>query len=934
MRSSITAWLLIAGLGAGLAARAEEPVPGDEARPVSFAISGGASKGAYEAGLNWGIVRVFSELGSGGAALGGRYRAFDVVSFAGASAGGINTLLGGLSWCMRPEADGGPVNRIDDNIFRDVWLLPDVNSLLPPEADSPSYLPDDALLARADFLGAAEGLRDLWRSPAFEPGCRIPLGVTVTRNTPERLQLSGVPVGNQRFYVPFELRVMPDSRIQFFFEPGDYPAVSDPAMILMPRTADEPPFFIADDDVIALALTTSAFPGAFGRRKLTYCRDERFLPDDGAAPAGTDIAEPLICPDGYVLAESVFSDGGLFDNLPIGLARTLAEHRAGAPSSLLPVTYIYLDPDRLRYDETAPSDPRACDRPDPPEACDRLAYNLSSEAGMLLGAFGTAREFELYNELTSGSWSLNLGDLAGELADEIESSDRSVVCDDLLPVFDRAIDCPGALRLGGNLLRLSDGFVEAPIVPPYSSERLLAAGLATECAAAGEAVEVDVEVFCRLDPAATRRMLGEALDEVVVRAGLRGEEVARQVTRSASRHQEDRRLYITSRGAPITGTLLGSFGAFLDLEFREYDYYVGVYDAVVLFSESVCGAVFSRAEQPASLTECVDEVAERAHRRLGVADNPRARYVFALTAKRSFGATGGLRFAYEPMPEVDRNMSIIFEGLERTLEAARPQPDPASRSVSVEQEFFTTLRDEGFVPTPNPDGSEPLLAQIMEDPEYWSAVLIRRATNRLVLLEQQAQALYEEQEPDPAKRSSASPTLMGAGAYVLQSASYRYPGFAFAPSVAPPSWGWRNVIPFELAMDFAGNDMVLSWQPTVSLDRRNNLGLRLGLGLSRGLVTSDPDEEDDSYASLGLDYTHLTQGSMLSSWGAAPIYFYTFDETAVANQSSLGFGVHLGFLKNRLRISAGLRDVSETDDSFFVLIGIADLPGAIYWLTR
>ncbi|PWB77658.1 MAG: hypothetical protein C3F15_02815, partial [Holophagae bacterium] len=102
-------------------------------RRVAFAISGGASKGAYEAGLNWAIVRVFAQAEEFNAVLGARYRTFEPASFAGASAGGINTLLGGLSWCMLPEAEGGPANRIDDNIFRDVWLLPDVNSLLPPE---------------------------------------------------------------------------------------------------------------------------------------------------------------------------------------------------------------------------------------------------------------------------------------------------------------------------------------------------------------------------------------------------------------------------------------------------------------------------------------------------------------------------------------------------------------------------------------------------------------------------------------------------------------------------------------------------------------------------------------------------------------------------------------------------------------------------------
>ena len=50
----------------------------------------------------------------------------------------------------------------------------------------------------------------------------------------------------------------------------------------------------------------------------------------------------------------------------------------------------------------------------------------------------------------------------------------------------------------------------------------------------------------------------------------------------------DRIIRVTSRGAPITGTLLDDFGAFLDYKFREYDYYVGIYDAVVFLAGNQC----------------------------------------------------------------------------------------------------------------------------------------------------------------------------------------------------------------------------------------------------------------------------------------------------------------------------------------------------------
>lgn len=89
-------------------------------RRISVAISGGASKGAYEAGLNWGLIKLMREAHKIDAKLIGQLNVMEATSFSGASASGINTLLSGLGWCSLPESEDGLSNSIDSNIFRDV----------------------------------------------------------------------------------------------------------------------------------------------------------------------------------------------------------------------------------------------------------------------------------------------------------------------------------------------------------------------------------------------------------------------------------------------------------------------------------------------------------------------------------------------------------------------------------------------------------------------------------------------------------------------------------------------------------------------------------------------------------------------------------------------------------------------------------------------
>ena len=482
-----------------------------KAARYSIAIRGGASKGAYEAGLNWSLLKFLREISDSRTLAGERTFQIKLESITGASAGGINTLLSGLTWCSRSEQEGGISNRIDDNIFRDIWLVGDISTLLPEYADSPDYLPDDAALSRKAFLEAAGKIRDTWNKPLFRQGCRIPLGLTVTRIEPDELKVGTVDVKNQRFYIPFELRVMTDNSIDYFFNPADYPKLADPAMILMPWSKNEAAYSINDQRVLDVSFTTSAYPVAFGRKRLQYCRlimqdnDKHVTQQNQVTESmGSD----LVCPGGYELTEAEFADGGLFDNLPVGLARILAERKADSKDDLYPVTYLYLDPTDVRYKIPQEDIGLACDGSNPPEACRTLTYNLASEGRLLLNALGTARTYELYRELTSDNWQLNMSEISYKLGEMLQQRGSKLDCENELPYFDRTLGCTEALNRAGRLLEIAYDRTRPIIEQPYSVKRLRDKGIVSGCSDKKMKINSQLASECVLDIPRYRKSAG------------------------------------------------------------------------------------------------------------------------------------------------------------------------------------------------------------------------------------------------------------------------------------------------------------------------------------------------------------------------------------------------------------------------------------------
>jgi hypothetical protein len=908
---------------------------------ISLAISGGASKGAYEAGLIWGLIEVMHQVEKAESwSFGGEPRPIKIASIAGTSAGGINTLLAALVWSVNPENKGGFINRINDNIFRDVWLTPDVNRLLPPNADPSQYLSGDALLSRKDLVQAARELRKKWRQlGTFRPGLCLPLGVTITRVKPETMIVRGVEVENQRFYIPFELRTQDDGSVKFFFDPHDYPSLADPAMIIMPWPANGSPFYISDQQIETALLTTSAFPTGFGRKRLQYCRQKTTAPDDESTTkpsieASDTIEKELVCPDGYELTEAEFADGGLFDNLPIGLARLLSESSALHKKELLPIKYIYIDPNRERFETPVSEDKRTCEGENPPEACRQLTFNLASEAEVLGGAIGTARKYELYRELTSDNWKLNLSQLAYNIADIMDADEPDVECSSALPYFDGQLKCSDRLRYAGRLLEFAYGYRITPIKAPLSPQAVLQEGIATKCRPSSADAEQGFVSECTINVLRLREHLANVLTDLLVKAAPQEENLKKDIRRSILSMDSDRSIHVTSRGGPITGSLLSDFGAFLDYKFREFDYFVGIYDAVMIFTNVQCARNFpTQGQQPQFLT-CRDRLSEELYHLLGVDDNSNGRYVYALMAKQEFGNQGGMRYAYDPMPPENRDIRIIHEGLKKSVLADDKGKSTLEGLLSTERKFFEYMKAEGFTPTPSSEGGKSLLALIMDDPEYWSHEMVKRLTRRSVYLDKQAKAIYRSREPDPEKQDKAYTTLMGAGALVLRTATYKYPKFTFSPSTAPEDWIWRNIIPYETAFDGGDGDLLFFWQPTWGF-KTTNIGIRLGLGFAGGIVNSTVSESREDYGILGLDLTRIVKTTIFSGWGVTPAVYHNWRKPEDEDQTTFGFDVHANLFNNRLRIGLGARDViNDADDTFFLTIGIADLPGLIYWLSR
>ncbi len=261
---------------------------------LSMVISGGVSLGAYEAGYNWAMIKMLSEIRDEGKLI-----EPDLRSVAGASAGSINALLSAMYWCQK---DSVPLhNTVDDNLFYETWVNLGIEDLVIKGKDPSNK---NSLFTRRGLEEKGETIIEHLKKPIFRKGCEVPLGVSVTKVRPIVENISGIKVKNQNFSVPL---VFKEKNGQGIVENKELPK-STAFYISIPGIEKD------RQKLVNVLFASGAFPGAFQQVKLDYEYKGK-------------------------KHSHYFIDGGLYDNVPLDLAIALDQNASH---------FLFMDPSNIR----------------------------------------------------------------------------------------------------------------------------------------------------------------------------------------------------------------------------------------------------------------------------------------------------------------------------------------------------------------------------------------------------------------------------------------------------------------------------------------------------------------------------------------------------------------------------------------------------------
>ena len=837
--------------------------------PYALTISGGISLGAYEAGLNWALLRYIktqqqarihqdSEV----------YPA--LVAITGASAGSINGLISAITWCVdetRLSTDSLFSDRINDNLYRQVWVDVGLDQLLP---EGP-YRDSDGVFTRNAFSAVIQRIKDVLKEKIYGNGCVIPYAMTVTSEIPFEVKVAELVVKNQRHVIPLELHGKNDGSAEFISRVLTYydnPELGN-VIYLLPATLASPSansYPVNNQTVIDAVLTSSAFPFAFGRTQLDYCRQR------SENVTSQQMQGDHICPSALTAERGVFLDGGLFDNIPLGSLKVFAE--TGRVSSARRVNYIYMDPDnRRKPSATVTKKTPAKDGTDTGGDAP-LSYDLLSQAGFLSGAIGTARSYELFKVLTDGGWNNTV----------------SQYTDSVLRKIDAALTSSATNKLNAeNCDRPAVQVIDDSL--PWE-QWLQQQRLALQCENARLAYSQQYAPLSGAELGGLRLKLIEHLHSVDARLcehSGNSQLCRQQADRAAQKRRSDplgdRSILLSSRYYLITGQYLANFGAFFDKPFRLFDYYSGIYDAVVDIANYTCR--FRNAVQTGSCQ--VGMVAEQLYHSLQISDDMKADYVFRTLARQEFERRldSDWRWLNNTPHAPDPQMQAIYLAL-----AQDAKPD-ANQIIQVNkfENFVNALAENGYQTQDSGD----YYLRLTRDKDDWWKLPASRATQRLLSLEKS----YEEHPaPEGDKNKSYLKKPLGVlSKFLAGEVLEKHPAvFEIGVNVAP------------------GASINAYWEPSVHIVKEIIAFAKLG-GWYR--LSGWEGTETVAQASLGLNRIEAQHAigvgldSYRSIGGNAD-----YDQTA--------FGASVNYLYNqRYRITAGLRDFSNnfSDHNWYLDIG-------------
>jgi predicted acylesterase/phospholipase RssA len=899
--------------------------------PFSMSISGGVSLGSYEAGINWALIHYLrigrDEYQSNKAPL---YP--DLRSITGASAGSINTLITAISWCIDDakisEDNSKFQSTINNNLFRDIWVNVGIEDLLPNSNPSNKnkvkYKLDDGLFTRHAFDDVVSKLSAILKQPIFRNDCIIPFGMTVTGVTPKTITVAGISVQNQRFIIPLRLEASHTQNGEVIISSHQVNH-DDPFMgnVIYLQGKKDPHkknnFIISIDDLIDVVLTSSAFPIAFGRKKLKYC--EHVLPSNKSSTQN--------CPVGYKPRTDEFLDGGVFDNVPLGLAKALSEPKPTDDDSnnnwklsARRYNYIYIDPDNRRVTDKNADNVQNNAQMIITNNTPIMSFGIKNQLKFLNGAINTGRNYELYTTLRSREWSSQTYPFACKIYSYI----HDIKNNSCLPAYKVSIKrCKRVYRKIESKIILSQKELKDisicllegsyDLEKEYSNKVINSKLKNLECNIKYKSKESGHKILnirhCLLGRLA---ILSKQLDL---------KQTSYEIKDAIADELGDRRILLTTRFADITGSKLENFGAFMDRSFRNYDYYAGIYDAMNRISTYYC----KRSRQH----YCMAYNSKKLFKQFKIAETPIASTLITALFKNEYLVTENTNTPWNWLNNIpdnvnnsidNNNIIIIYKTLQEIKNENTVITEPLSEFDEFDEFvlFLRTLLKNGYDVSESSSFMKRVQRLQNNNPLSWFYPITTAMSTRLIELEAHEAELNNE--------SDYFGQLLGVSSLAIHSYVKNEDHSLFSRSTAPLDT-WQRYLPYEVGVDVRNGGVKIAWEPSLFLSPNYSLDFNIAPILHNRFASNNIFfSQVNLYLSRQNDY-------WISSFGIGPSYSYSWKNSPTAKQHNVGASFYMGFIRDKIRLTVGQRSSTTDDfsgDSLYYMLSVTDIPGFVYWL--
>jgi predicted acylesterase/phospholipase RssA len=474
---------------------------------------------------------------------------------------------------------------------------------------------------------------------------------------------------------------------------------------------------------------------------------------------------------------------------------------------------------------------------------------------------------------------------------------------------------------------------------------------------------VDPDVRREVSRASPRHSLATLRERRPVPGGLRSVlqllsgsvDAAREYELSAlGRHADGRtpfELARTTRHYPLVGERMGAFAAFLNRGFREYDFYIGAYDALVSLTRDPAFTLRARPRRDCDRVGWMDDLAAAigmplhgrafirslANDELGCQDafsplevtgdgEVRLGFYRLVLEAQETGASNGAAPDCEgrTVPEwilCTGEMEVVLDsvrsgigglpGYARACQPGRGEARPGRGSAWVELELCDLARTA---------------------PGDRMQELIERVLARMPAMEREAIHREGKDTPDaaPSRLAETGSELAG---FLYYSGVRPLVGLQWGSLPRGSSWAWR-LIPAYLGTDGDFSAVEVGWQPTYYLPSSPGVGLGATVITRVNWFTdrTAPDPEVTAWGTAGfgprITYrVTSTFGFLASRVDVAAL------TTTRGWMAESAVGLFADRLRLAMRVVDGGRDLADGGELMFT-IGLNDLPGLAYWVTQ